>query len=408
MSRFSMVAVLASSLGFASACTNNAPSDEPDGGGPDPDAGEPVLLDPPREGSGIQVGMETSLDAGEEVEYCRYVVVPDGADLDVARFEHAYTAGSHHLLLYQTSLTADEARDDMFSCGGASFAELGISGIAYVAQVATGEMAYPEGVALHIKAGDVLLLQTHYLNASEAELEVEVRLNLWQSAVPVTAEAGTLFLYNWTIVVPAGEPATARMRCQIPADVQLLYGMSHMHRRGVDYRATLEGGALPEPIELFTTAEWEGIEPARYEPFQTITAGQTIDFSCDYQGEADRTLIDGPSADANEMCMFIAAYWPRVDLQTESCQGPGSGPVFSGDRTCAQTMACVQGTDDAIAQEECVIETCPGSNAAAVTLLTCIFYNCNAECEPGANGCDSCVAEACAEPYTGCAQATCD
>jgi hypothetical protein len=387
-------------LGLAPACTD----DDPDA---DPDAGPPVLLEPPPDGTGLQLDMQATLTPGEEIEYCKYVVVPEDGALDVARFEHAYTAGSHHLLLYQTGLDAEDAPADIFPCAGTSFTDLGISGIAYAAQVATGELAYPEGVALKIGAGDVLLLQTHYLNASEQELDVDVRLNLWLSDVPVTDEAGTLFFYDWAIVVPAGEPATARMRCQIPGDVELLFGMSHMHRRGVDYRATLEGGELAEPIELFATTEWEGIEPARYQPAQDVTAGQVIDFQCGYEGEDERTIIEGPSADANEMCMFIASYWPRQDQATELCAGPGSGPVFSGDKTCGETVACVQGTDDAVAQEQCLIATCEASSVAAAGFMGCIFQNCQPECEPGAAGCDACVADHCLDAYSVCAAATC-
>jgi hypothetical protein len=387
-------------LGFAPACTD-------DPAGDDPDAGPPVLLEPPPAGSGMQLDMQASLASGEEIEYCKYIVVPDDGDLDVARFEHAYTAGSHHLLLYQTTVDADEAPTDIFPCAGTGFSELGISGIAYAAQVATGELAYPDGVALKISAGDVLLLQTHYLNASDQGLEVDVRLNLWLSDVPVTDEAGTLFFYDWAIVVPAGQPATARMRCQIPADIDLLFGMSHMHRRGVDYRATLEGGDLSEPLELFATTSWEGIEPARYQPSQAVTPGQVIDFWCGFEGEADRTIIEGPSAEANEMCMFVASYWPRVDQATELCSGPGSGPVFSGDKTCGETVACVQGTDDAVAQEECLVATCEASSAAAAGFMGCIFRNCQTECAPGAAGCDACVSDACFDEYASCAGATC-
>ncbi len=56
-------------------------------------------------------------------------------------------------------------------------------------------------------------------------------------------------------MVPADQPATARMACNVPADVELVYGMSHMHRRGGGYRAWLDGAALPQPVELFTTTE---------------------------------------------------------------------------------------------------------------------------------------------------------
>src|SRR5688572_28458726 len=99
------------------------------------------------------------------------------------------------------------------------------------------------------------------------------------------------------------------MRCAVPEDVNLLFGMSHMHQRGVDYRAVLEGEGEGEPVTLFETQDWEGIEPDRFQPTLPVTGGSVIDFQCQYQGEDGRTIIEGPSAENNEMCMFIAAYY---------------------------------------------------------------------------------------------------
>jgi hypothetical protein len=373
-----------------------------------PDATTAPLLEPPPDGDGRQLGLDVSLAPGDEIERCQYVVIDD--DLEVVRFEHAYTTGSHHLLLYQTGLTPETAPTDPFDCTGAPFSELGVSGIAYAAQVAGGELAYPDGVALKVQAGSVLLMQTHYLNASPDALDAEVRLNLWYGASPAEVEAGTLFFYDWAILVPDGAPATARMRCEVPGDVSLIFGMSHMHRRGVDYAAVVEapGAGAAEPEVLFETTEWQGIEPRRYEPHRALAAGSVIDFHCDYQGEAGRTIIEGPSADGNEMCMFIAAYYPRVDPAAELCAIPGSGPVLSGTQTCAQTVSCFQGTTDPVAQEQCILDTCAASSQPAVDLMTCYNFQCGAECADRGPDCDACVFERCFAPYEACQQATCE
>ncbi len=372
-----------------------------------PDATTAPLLDPPPAGAGEQLTLDVTLSPGDETERCQYVVVDE--DVEVVRFEHAYTTGSHHLLLYQTALAPGDVTTTPFECTGAQFTDLGVTGIAYAAQVAGGELAYPDDVALKVPAGAVLLLQTHYLNASPASLDAQVRLNLWYGATPAAVEAGTLFFYDWAIVVPPGEQTTAHMRCEVPADVELLFGMSHMHKRGVGYAATVEapaaGGADGEP--LFETTEWQGIEPRRYQPTRAIAAGSVIDFHCDFQGEADRTIIEGPSAEANEMCMFIAAYYPRVDPATELCASPGSGPVLTGTQSCPQTLNCVRGTTDPIAQEQCIVDTCAASSQPAVDLMTCLNFSCGAECAQLGSACDACVLDRCVEPFTACQQASC-
>jgi len=366
----------------------------------------PPLLEPPPAGEGRQLSMDVSIASGDETERCQYLVV-DSA-LEIARFEHAYTAGSHHLLLYQTSLAADEAPADLFDCTGAQLTELGVTGIAYAAQVPTGELAYPDGIALKVPPGSVLLVQTHYLNASPDPLDAEVRLNLWYTPEPATGEAGTLFFYDWAIVVPAGEPASARMRCQVPADVDLIFGTSHMHRRGVAYQAVVEKPGAAEPELLFETDLWEGVEPDRYAPVRHIPAGSVIDFQCDYQGEDGRTIIEGPSAADNEMCMFVASYYPRLDPAVELCAAPGSGPVFSGTQTCAATVTCVRNAADPITAEQCLLDTCAASNRPAADLMTCMFYNCADACADLGTACDTCVLESCGDQFGACQQASCE
>ena len=364
-----------------------------------PDAGA-ALLEPPPAGEGRQLGLDVHLESGEETQQCQYVVVDDA--LEIARFEHVYSAGSHHLLLYQTGLAAEDAPTEMFDCSTAQLTDLGVTGIAYAAQVADGELAYPDGVALKVPAHSVLLIQTHYLNASPDPLDAQVRLNLWYTTTPATQEAGTLFFYDWAIVVPQGQPATAAMHCQIPADVDLLFGMSHMHRRGVGYQATAGDDVL------FETSDWEGIEPDRYQPPRHLAAGTTIEYHCDFQGDPDRTIIEGPSADANEMCMFVASYYPRLDQATELCAGPESGPRFTGTATCGQTVSCVRGAADDVAREECLVDTCAASSQPAADLMTCMFYACSAECADLGSACDACVLDRCADQFGACQQATCD
>src|SRR5262245_53830852 len=59
-------------------------------------------LAPPPPGEGLQYGMVSTLDPGQEIERCKlFVAPPDG--LYVNRESVRYTAGSHHVLLYLTS-----------------------------------------------------------------------------------------------------------------------------------------------------------------------------------------------------------------------------------------------------------------------------------------------------------------
>ena len=100
------------------------------------DGGPPAGLVAPPEGQGIQLSIGVHLGAGDETEYCRYAVLPGAEALNVSRVEHAYSPGSHHLIVYQTGLSAADVANqtEPFACAGVGFTELGVTGILYAAQ----------------------------------------------------------------------------------------------------------------------------------------------------------------------------------------------------------------------------------------------------------------------------------
>ncbi len=372
----------------------------PDAAPQTPDAGPP-LLEPPPEGDGLQLRMEASVTSGQEITYCQYYVLPAGAGLDIDKFEHRYSQGSHHMLLFPTSLTAAEVALDLdrFVCN--SRGDLKNLGVAYGAQEAEGMLQYPSGVAMHFDSEEVVLLQAHYINTGEATIDAEVLVNLWYATVPITAYAGTIFYYDWAILIPPDPgTATVRMQCVVPDDITMLFASSHMHRRGVGYRSWLTGGALPQPLELHMTDQWEP-DPTTFEPPIQITGGQVIEYECDFQNDLTQTVIEGASAETNEMCMFVAGYYPKMSDAAEFCFVPGgSGPMRSGSKTCAETLTCMQGTADPVAQEQCIMDTCEASSLPFNDFVFCLIRN-NCVGDP------TCIANNCATEYGACNSAAC-
>lgn len=371
------------------------------GSNDDDDRGGELLVAPP-EGRGIQLSMATAVEAGEEKTTCR-VIAPAGEPLRIGRFEHRYTQGSHHMLVLRGAPPPEVVGDEPFECS-----QLNISEVVYAAQTAEGEMTLPDGVALTLGTDLPLILQTHYLNATDHRLQADARVNLW-TVEDATIEAGTLFLYDWAIVVPAGGEATARMRCEIPEDVTLLAGMSHMHRRGVGYEATLDranGGASEvEPETLFATTAWEDVVFDQYEPQVAISAGDAIEFHCDYRNHEDRAIIEGPSADANEMCMFIGLYYPKLGPDVEACLVGDSGPVRAGTMTCGQALGCE--ADDELGAEQCSLDVCAASSSSLNAVANCQIARCGAECNGGGD-CQACMMDACSTELTTCFAAGCE
>ena len=195
----------------------------------------------------VSYQMQETVPGGGEEFKCQYVQLPNVPGWMV-QSKHDYTPGSHHMLLYTTALTAIPAGGDQVTdCyeGTGNNIMSDATGVLYGGQTPTGEEVMPAGAGLPTQANEVLIFQTHYLNASASPLQatVNVTLTLDTNSSDIQTYAGLIFFYDPFIDVPPGATAKAQMRCSIPSDITLLYGSSHYHSRGVGYvRVPRPGG----------------------------------------------------------------------------------------------------------------------------------------------------------------------
>ncbi len=394
------------------------------------------LLAPPPAGKGVQIKMASTLDVGVETERCMFYKVGAGG-LAVNHEEVRYTPGSHHVLLYVTPYADIPTQDrfgntvdtsGIFECGpNGPTAHWQVNGVAGGAQIADGPPVVdglPEGVAFTIPEGTVLLMNTHYLNATGQTLHTDARINLYTLASSeVTTEAGILFWYNPIIYVPSQEMRSAREVCPIRKDIQLLNAQSHMHRRGIGYVARELDASGTQVGELYRGTEWEEVALTKFQPGKTLSAGQSIDFQCDYSNTTDHTIVQG-LATTDEMCMFIGLYYPK-DRQTELCglNADWSGAFWAatwvggGTADGAATASCLnsanpQSVDNGASFYACVVDSCPAISGpvseAARCLATDALGACSSECGGSdAASCQACVSQNCGSAMQALAAATC-
>ena len=316
------------------------------------------LLAPPPTGQGVQFAMNTRMDPGTEGEHCLFVQAPPEG-LFVNRDEVRFNAGSHHVLLYETAYTTiPTTRDDgstfeqdengVFDCSDGATDGFSVTKLIAGSQNADGDafLRFPEGVAMPVTPGRVLLINAHYINASSEILEPQVRINL--HTIPeeeVTTEGDILFWYNIFIKVDAQSQSRARMRCMLHSDITLMNVQSHMHRRGTGYSAEAVGS---EPF--YTNDAWENVPVKNFEGGMELAAGTWVDYQCDYTNTGSTDVVQGARS-TDEMCMLIGAYYP-ADQATSRCVPDPEKPdvagnlgaewVGNGQATCAETFTCIQ------------------------------------------------------------------
>jgi hypothetical protein len=345
------------------------------------------LLAPPPSGQGVQFTMLTTLEPGQEAEHCQFVQAPPET-LFIQRDEVRFTAGSHHVLLYETDYDQVPTHKEdgtpvdtggVFDCSSGATDGFRVTKMVSASQNGNGDgsLSYPAGIALRVRPSAVLLMNAHYVNPGTESRRPEIRINLHSvPADEVEQEGDILFLYNPLIAVAPGTRSRARMRCPVHRDITLVNAQTHMHRRGIATRASVEGSA-----PFYETERWEDVPVEHFAEGLQIEAGARLDFHCDYQNDELRSVVQGPRS-TDEMCVLFGAYYP-ADPATSNCVDPGGGIaaewVGSGTATCKQTLDCMSsGPGDLPALTRCMLEAEPGVAAYTSSALRCALQSSDA------------------------------
>jgi hypothetical protein len=386
-----------------------------------PAGGDPNdLLEPPPAGQGLQLKMVSTIAPGQEIERCKFFQVP-AEGMNVNHAVVRYVPGSHHVLLYRTGHTSIPTTtrggkaivvdaNGAFDCAEGAAADWDVTGVVAGAQSSKAKNAgmFPPGVAAKLAPGTVLVINTHYLNATSQPLVAEARLNLY--TLPdkdVVQEGGFLFFYNPFIRVPARSSASSRMRCTLPQDITLVSGQSHMHRRGVSYTASVvepSNGAL---TQIYESHDWEEVPLAEWLPGMPLRAGQSIDYTCHFQNPEDRQVAQGLTT-KDEMCMFLGNYFPRnAELETCGFASEGGATFFgTGTADGKSTLECLGkygGSPETTADfYGCVQDSCPAIGEQVTGHLKCQLTqseeggSCAAACKSGSpDACGACMEATC-------------
>ena len=303
--------------GVRASATDRAPS-----GAPDSTAS----------GDDIAFKFDVSVPAGAELFRCIYAQIPtDRGVVAVPSVESHYTPGSHHLLTYRSNLTAiPEGKAEPWDCANGAW-QLNQRGSYYEAQQPDESRQLPKGIAHKFQPGEVLIMQAHYINTSDQDLAASVQMVLHtMDESKVEQEAGTIYFNNVVINVPPHSSGKAAMNCTLPQDISLASLWSHMHKRGVHFRATTDDAEAVEALgTLYEESDWNEPRPRDYpsDPPVVLHAGTRISFECDYQNDSDKAYRFGTSAEENEMCILHGMYWPRMPSLAEQCLGraPAAG-----------------------------------------------------------------------------------
>ena len=294
---------------FVAGCHGAAPGAPPDGG-----------LAPPTDGFQI-VSPDVTIQPGQEITYCYYFRTPNTAPLVIKRWASAMTPGSHHMILYTTKTdTMPPGTISATTCGG--FGASNLPSWTYAAQTPTAEVALPsdDGTGLPlgqvIAAGTPAYFQMHYLNATDAAIQAHVTLNA--EAYPAGAkytQTAVYVTYNASISIPPGAVGhVENMACDVPAGAKFWSMSTHSYKQSV--KTVVKDGTAAAAATVFSSVDWEhpGARAWAAAPYYAFTSGK-LTYECTYDNTGDNagsTVVAGPSAAVNEMCMASGYYFPAT------------------------------------------------------------------------------------------------
>jgi hypothetical protein len=374
--------------------------------------------------SGAHFTVAQHIAGGADFYRCSYLVVSN-VETFLVGASHVATEGTHHLLVFRTDLTSipDGSTPSVDCYAGPSSPMRHMRGEVYGSQARSGSFAFPAGVGLPLRAGEVLLVQGHFSNPGRTDLDATVQLTLRTATEGITTSAGVFFFDDPFVDIPAGAFSKASMRCLVPNDVTLVSVSSHDHALAQSVSAFLDPPAGPAAGIPF----YAGLGAANPLPLQhsvPVAAGSRIRFTCAYQDVAGTVeVLQGLDGHANEMCVLSGAYYPAMNRDVESC-ALAPDDFGTGTAPCAQTLACVSacpagttppadlglsGTPNVDpCWQRCVVASCADASARLFALERCMQAQCAAECTVASSAsCSSCQTTRCPQEAMACASDAC-
>ncbi len=294
---------------------------------PDP---QDVNLDPPVSGQGFQLKVPTfQVGAGQEIQNCYFFAVPGtpGQDVWVSHYDIAQTVGSHHMNLFRVKTVKNLGGQpgDMVT-NGECFISSNWSDWPLVVnsqQSSTTDWKLPDGVGARFQPGELLMLQTHFVNATTQVTPggAKVFVNLYTLKAAPPNELGTLFATNQNIrVCPGDTNKTFTKGCKFPSTsgLHVVAANGHFHSRGVRFDMSAVDAMGKVGQQFYVSTTWD--DPPMLRDFDIpLSAGGGVQWTCDFSVPAT-TCGDptdsccfkfGGKVETQEHCNAFVYYWPK-------------------------------------------------------------------------------------------------
>jgi copper type II ascorbate-dependent monooxygenase-like protein len=252
-----------------------------------------------------------TVQPGESGMWLHWVADPVDHDRNIDDLIGSQGLGGHHAILYTTTelqpvgTTRDFGNEDQ---GNLHF-------VGGTGGEGAESVKLPPGVVFRVPAGRALVIQSHYLNTSDAPFEGHSTIDV-RFSEPSDQDLVASFFANAvrTIDVPPHQESQQETACVLQKDLPLIMYANHMHEMGAAVTTSILGSDSEEILkqdEVWNT-EWTfnpDYTHASPEAPLLLTVGSTLKTHCVWNNTTDRSLTS-----PDEMCVFFAFFLGEKDI----------------------------------------------------------------------------------------------
>lgn len=293
-------------------------------------------LPPPPAGQGFQLRTQArSVAPGVEMQDCYFFRVPADSDTFIKRIVLAQRIGSHHLNVFRVRTLVDLRGEDGAVVRGddptspcwksANWADWPLVANTQLsaADHPPVELSLPEGVAHRFAPRELLMVQTHFVNASTQQTPDVAEAWINFELLPkeqFKAELGTLFATNQNIQICPGESKFFEKVCRLPRAVTVFGANGHFHSRGRRFQMNVWSELSGKGALFYDSSSWD--EPLMATGLAVPVPAQSgVSYRCEFQARSTDCgdpakgccFTFGPKVETNEHCNAFVYYYPKVD-----------------------------------------------------------------------------------------------
>jgi hypothetical protein len=253
---------------------------------------------------------------GSDSEYCTWTSLIAPKNLDIRAVQAYQTVTGHHVVMFTTTkqqppgttrlCTDDDMASFRFGAGAGGEGQ-------------SGKNQAPGNLVFRVPAGDQIVLNHHYINATTQPHDAQSAMNIWLADPGVQyTPSGAVAILDTTMSAPPGQ-STLDINCTMQNDIDAWLVIPHMHQWG--QHAIVELITAGNNINKLFDVDWSPSyqfhppeivrDPSM--PFHLAT-GDQVHVRCEWNNTTSRNLGFGL-----EMCVSFLQTIDDKGLGNQQC-----------------------------------------------------------------------------------------